>query len=185
MEIQECRKKCSKMVSSGLYFVSTFLCDLKQLRTAFQTGYTSITNIDFSRTVIEHMVEKHKSKPSLQWQQMNATGLDFPDETFDVVVAKATVDAILCGEGSSANIAKVCSEVSRVLKPKGVFFIVSFGVPDNRLNYLTKDDSYGWTVATHTVAKPTISASAFPSVEDPNGVHYIYVCSKGDCVEES
>lgn len=131
------------------------------------------------------MVEKHKNKPSLQWQQMNATGLDFPDETFDVVVAKATVDAILCGEGSSVNIAKVCAEVSRVLKPKGVFFIVSFGVPDNRLNYLTKDDLYGWTVATHTVAKPTVSASAFQNVEDPNGVHYIYVCSKGDCVQES
>lgn len=51
---------------------------------------------------------------------------------------QATVDAVLCGEGSTANVAKFCSEVSRVLKPTGVFFIVSYGVPDNRLNYLEK-----------------------------------------------
>jgi hypothetical protein len=46
---------------------------------------------------------------------------------------------VLCGEGSTANVAKFCSEVSRVLKPTGVFFIVSYGVPDNRLNYLEKE----------------------------------------------
>ena len=151
----------------------------------FLLGYTSITNVDFSRVVIDQMIEKHKDKPTLQWQQMNATALDFPDETFDVVIAKATVDAILCGEGSTANIAKLCSEVSRVLKPCGVFLIISFGVPDNRLNYLAKEDTYSWTVATHTVAKPSVSASAVPSAEDANGVHYIYVCSKGGSVENS
>ena len=141
--------------------------------------------MDFSRVVIDQMTEKHKDKPTLQWQQMNATALDFPDETFDVVIAKATVDAILCGEGSTANIAKLCSEVSRVLKPCGCFLIISFGVPDNRLNYLAKEDTYSWTVATHTVAKPSVSASAVPSAEDANGVHYIYVCSKGGSVENS
>lgn len=147
-------------------------------------GYTSITNIDISRVVIDHMEERYKDKPTLQWQQMNTTALDFPDETFDVVIAKATVDSILCGEGSTANIAKMCSEVSRVLKPMGCFFVVSYGVPDNRLNYLAKEDIYSWSVTTHTVAKPTVSASAVPSAEDANGVHYIYICSKGGSAEE-
>jgi EEF1A lysine methyltransferase 4 len=124
------------------------------------------------------MVEEHKDKPSLQWQQMNATALDFPDETFDVIIAKGTVDAILCGEGSTAK-------ASRVLKPNGCFFIVSFGVPDNRLHFLAKEDAYSWTVATHTVPKPTVSASAVPSTDDSGGVHYIYVCSKGGSAEES
>lgn len=134
--------------------------------------------------VIDRMVEEHKDKSSLQWQQMNATALDFPDETFDVIIAKGTVDAILCGEGSTANIAKLCSEASRVLKPNGCFFIVSFGVPDNRLHFLAKEEAYSWTVATHTVPKPTVSASAVPSTDDTGGVHYIYVCSKGGPAEE-
>ena len=150
----------------------------------FEDGYTSITNVDVSRVVIDQMVERYKDKPTLQWQQMNVTALDFPDETFDVVIAKATVDAILCGEGSTANIAKMCSEITRVLRPTGVFVIISYGVPDNRLNYIDKEDIYSWTVTTHTVAKPTVSAAAVPSAEDANGVHYVYVCSKGGSKEE-
>ena len=154
-----------------------FVCDL-------ETGYTSITNVDISRVVIDQMVERYKDKPTLQWQHMNVTQLDFPDETFDVVIAKATVDAILCGEGSTANIAKMCSEITRVLRPTGVFIIISYGVPDNRLNYMDKEDIYSWTVTTHTVPKPTVSAAAVPSAEDANGVHYVYVCSKGGSKEE-
>lgn len=150
----------------------------------FEDGYTNVTNIDVSRVVIDQMIERYKDKPTLQWQQMNVTALDFPDEMFDVVVAKATLDAVLCGEGSTANVAKFCSEVSRVLKPTGVFFIVSYGVPDNRLNYLEKEDVYSWSVTVHTVPKPTVSAAAVPSAEDANGVHYIYICSKGGAAEE-
>jgi len=45
------------------------------------------------------MIDRYKDKPTLQWQQMNVTSLEFPDETFDVVIAKATLDAVLCGEG--------------------------------------------------------------------------------------
>ena len=86
--------------------------------------------------------------------------------------------------GSTANVAKFCSEVSRVLKPTGCFFIVSYGVPDNRLNYLEKEDIYSWSVTVHTVPKPTVSAAAVPSAEDANGVHYIYICSKGGNAEE-
>jgi hypothetical protein len=85
---------------------------------------------------------------------------------------------VLCGEGSTANISKFCSEVSRVLSSTGVLFIVSYGVPDNRLNYLESDD-YAWTVTVHTVPKPTVSAAAVPDTKDANSVHYVYVCQKG------
>ena len=109
---------------------------------------------------------------------MNVCSLEFPDESFDAVIGKATMDAVLCGEGSTANIAKMCAEVSRVLNGSGVFFIVSYGVPDNRLNYLENDD-YAWTVTVHTVPKPTVSATAVPDTKDANSVHYVYVCQKG------
>ena len=95
---------------------------------------------------------RYKDKPALTYQQMNVCSLEFPDETFDAVVAKGTMDAILCGEGSTANVAKMCMEVSRVLRPNGVFFIVSYGVPENRLQYLEPED-YSWNVTFHTVPK--------------------------------
>ena len=131
-------ERVSSLYPSAL-IVAPFLSFFLSFTLYHPSGYNSVTNIDVSRVVIDQMIDRYKDKPTLQWQQMNVTALDFPDETFDVVVAKATMDAVLCGEGSTANVAKFCSEVSRVLKPTGCFFIVSYGVPDNRLNYLEKE----------------------------------------------
>lgn len=44
---------------------------------------------------------------------MNACALEYADEYFDVALDKGTLDSILCGEGSTANAAKMCSEASR------------------------------------------------------------------------
>merc|ERR1711988_558570 len=149
----------------------------------YEDGYQTLTNIDISRVVVDQMIEKYKDKSALTYQQMNVCSLEFPDEAFEAVIAKGPMDAILCGEGSTANVAKMCMEVSRVLKPNGVFFIVSYGVPDNRLQYLENED-YSWTVTVHTVPKPTVSATAVPDTKDANSVHYVYVCQKGGTAEE-
>jgi SAM-dependent methyltransferase len=145
----------------------------------YEDGYTSIANVDISKVCVDMMIEKHRDKTGLTWQQMNVCALDFPDETFDTVLDKSTIDSILCGEGSTANAAKYCSEVSRCLKPGGVFFIVSYGTPENRLSYL-ENDEYRWKVNVHTVAKPTVSATAVADSKDAAAVHYIYVCTKLD-----
>ena len=149
----------------------------------FEDGFANISNVDISRVVIDQMGDKYKDKPALTFQQMNVCSLEFPDESFDAVIVKGTMDAILCGEGSTANVAKMCMEVSRVLKPSGILFVVSYGVPDNRMQYLENED-YSWTVTTHTVPKPTVSATAVPDTKDANSVHYIYVCAKGGNAEE-
>ena len=83
----------------------------------YEDGYQTLTNVDISRVVVDQMIEKYKDKSALTYQQMNVCSLEFPDESFDAVVAKGLMDAILCGEGSTANVAKMCQEVSRVLKP--------------------------------------------------------------------
>lgn len=142
----------------------------------YEDDFTSIANIDISKVVIDQMTERHKDKSTLTWQVMNACHLDFPDETFDAIVDKGTIDSVLCGEGSTSNVSKMLSEFQRVLKPNGVVIMVSYGVPDNRLGYLESDD-YAWKVTTHTVAKPTVSASAVPGTDD-TPVHFIYVCVK-------
>ena len=116
----------------------------------FEDGFANISNVDISRVVIDQMGDKYKDKPALTFQQMNVCSLEFPDESFDAVIVKGTMDAILCGEGSTANVAKMCMEVSRVLKQSGILFVVSYGVPDNRMQYLENED-YSWTVTTHTV----------------------------------
>ncbi|CAM9341188.1 unnamed protein product [Chrysoparadoxa australica] len=106
----------------------------------YTEGYETITNIDISRVCIDQMQQLYQDKPALIWQQMNACALEFPDESFNAVIDKGTLDSVLCGEGSTANVAKLCMEVSRCLTPSGVYVIISYGIQENRLQYLENDD---------------------------------------------
>ncbi len=63
---------------------------------------------------------------------MNVLDMNFDSQSFDVVIDKATIDSILCSEGSSENAMKCVKEINRVMKNKGVFFSISYGIPDNR-----------------------------------------------------
>jgi len=142
-----------------------------------EDGYTTITNIDISKVCVEQMIKKTGDRAGFEWKWMDVTSLDFADEHFDSVVDKGTMDSLLCGEGSTANVSKMCAEVSRTLKPKGVFIVVSYGIPDNRLSYLEVKD-YGWTVSVKTVPKPTVSAASVPDTKDATSVHYVYIMQK-------
>lgn len=111
--------------------------------------------------------------------EMNVTDMQFSENTYDVVIDKGCMDSILCGEGSTNNVGKMCSEISRVLKDKGIYIVVTYGIPENRLSYLEKDD-YRWKVHVQTVPKPTISTTAQSDNKEASAVHYIYICKKGE-----
>jgi len=61
-------------------------------------------------------------------------GLD--SETFDVVVDKCLLDAVLCGEDSIRKALKMLREVNRVLKTGGTYLMFSYAAPKNRIFYL-------------------------------------------------
>lgn len=136
----------------------------------------------------------------LTWEVMDATRLTFPAGRFGGVVDKGTLDAILCGDESTANARRLCEHVARVLRPGGVYVVVSYGPPENRLGYL-EDAAFGWKVAHTAVAKPVISgdapvaggapppaaAAASPASgagsgnsppAAPQEQHHIYICRK-------
>merc|ERR1712137_623588 len=79
--------------------------------------------------VVKAMQEKYRDKPHMNYRQMDARQMDFNPESFNVVVDKAMLDSILCGEGSTHNAQKMLMEVSKVLKPDGVYVVVSHGHP--------------------------------------------------------
>ena len=54
----------------------------------WKDGYQSIVNIDISRVAIDHMESKYKENKALTFQQMNVCSLEFPNETFEAVIAK-------------------------------------------------------------------------------------------------
>jgi SAM-dependent methyltransferase len=140
-------------------------------------GFERIANVDISRTVIDAMAARHKDRRGVTWQVMNATQLAFGDAAFDAVVDKGTLDSLLCGDNSTANCAKYFGEVSRVLRPGGVFFCVSYGNPENRLQYM-ENDEYRWRVTVKTLPKPTVSAKGELDAADPTQNHFIYILQR-------
>lgn len=64
----------------------------------YSDGFRLITNIDYSPVVIENMRNRSPEARSMKWLVMDATNLEFSDGSFDVVIEKATLDALLVGE---------------------------------------------------------------------------------------
>lgn len=67
---------------------------------------------------------------------MDVRDLKYENNFFDLVIDKSTIDALLCGENSFLNVAIMIKEVQRVLKVGGVYMIISYGQPENRIFHL-------------------------------------------------
>eukprot|EP00658_Telonema_sp_P-2_P063756 TRINITY_DN5253_c0_g2_i2.p1 TRINITY_DN5253_c0_g2~~TRINITY_DN5253_c0_g2_i2.p1 ORF type:complete len:254 (-),score=62.85 TRINITY_DN5253_c0_g2_i2:404-1165(-) len=132
----------------------------------YDAGFHDITNTDYASSVITAMSERFgQSHPELVWMEADMTDMhQFQDATFNVVIDKAGMDAIMADEGSpwSPNhevvqaADRTCSEIRRLLAPGGVFVQVSFMQPHFRTKYLdrsadpavshTLGEPYGWDV---------------------------------------
>jgi SAM-dependent methyltransferase len=112
----------------------------------YDAGYHNVVNIDYSEPVIERMRQRHeKSRPGMEWLVMDMTRMDaFPDGSFDCVIDKAAMDAILVREGDVWNpdpsvvemAYAMCEHVARILRDGGLFLQISLAQPHFRKKYL-------------------------------------------------
>lgn len=100
----------------------------------FTAGYTQITSIDYSPTVIEDMQEKYTEFPTLLFEMKDVRTMDYPENSFDIVFDKGTLDSIACGDRSDIMVNRMLDSVYRVLVPGGIFFSVSYAPPKKRQN---------------------------------------------------
>ncbi|KAK7231813.1 methyltransferase [Aureococcus anophagefferens] len=138
--------------------------------------------VDISLVVVKQMLETYKDSglKGLKFIHGNACSLEFPDESFDGAIAKATMDVLMCGEGSTSNVYAMCHEVSRVLRPGGVFFVVSHD--PGYLQYLDPEQAnreFGWKVTMDQIPKPVMNPKN-PAVDEKGRplYHYVYICKK-------
>jgi SAM-dependent methyltransferase len=159
----------------------------------YDDGFHNVVNIDYSTQVIAKMQGKHSlARPGMQWLVMDMTKLSFDDDSFDVVIDKAALDALLSDEGDVWNpnqesiqaADQVCRSISRVLKSGGAFLQISLVQPHFRKKYLlgwyceenvdcsdnSYSDAYHWSFQVH-VAGDTGSSQNFFG-------HYLYVMTK-------
>lgn len=111
----------------------------------YDDGFHNIVNIDFSQVVIERMKELNQTiRSEMTWLEMDMCELTFENNIFDVIIDKASMDALLVDEGSVwdpnesviSSVDKMCQEMSRVLSPNGIFLQISFAQPHFRTKYL-------------------------------------------------
>ena len=69
----------------------------------YYDGYTNIVNIDYSPIIIEKMRRKHKHLVGMQYMLMDITRMTFDKNSFDVVMEKGTLDALLVDEKNLWN----------------------------------------------------------------------------------
>ncbi|GMT31125.1 hypothetical protein PFISCL1PPCAC_22422 [Pristionchus fissidentatus] len=136
----------------------------------YELGFTNIANVDFSETLI---ASRKKEYPEMEWICDDITTLSqITDSSYDVVLEKATIEALLVKEksvwspSSSAlrTLDAVWAAVSRVLVPQGIFLSISFTQPHFRVPALLR--SPAWNVQTDLFGE---------------FFHFfVYVCRKGE-----
>jgi len=136
----------------------------------YKDGYCNIYNIDISETVIQTMAERNKEMIAMTYEVMDCTDLKYATGFFDVVIDKSTIDALCCGPDPDLTVARMTKEVQRVLKPSGVYCIISYGNPENRLPHLKLP---------HLVMELQTLEMTKPEKDSKNvSTHYIYLCKK-------
>ena len=71
-------------------------------------------------------------------------------------------------------------EVQRVLKPKGLYFVVSYGRPENRTFHFERDH-LDFECKQYVLYPENCKGEE----EKANKSHFVYVCTKGEKADES
>ncbi|XP_028327969.1 EEF1A lysine methyltransferase 4 [Gouania willdenowi] len=122
-------------------------------RDMYNAGYHAITNIDYSSVCISTMRARHSDCPGMTWHQMDVCQLSFPNSSFDVVIEKATLDALMVDEKTPWKISsqtasfihQALTEISRCLKTGGRFISVTFAQPFFRKRLYARTE-YSWSI---------------------------------------
>ena len=138
----------------------------------YDDGYHNIVNIDISHNVIKYMKERNKQRPKMTFCQMDVRDIKLESNSVDLAIDKSTIDALLCGEDSFTNVAKMIKEVQRVLKVGGYYMIISYGNPESRVFHL-KRKFLNFEITIFTIKK---------DYENDDGLgeknNYVYLCKK-------
>ena len=135
----------------------------------YDEGYTHNYNIDICQNVIEFMKTRNKDRKGLHFDVMDASDMAYKDETFDLVIDKSTIDAILCGDHCFMLVAKMLKEISRVLKIGGYYIIISYGNPETRMVHLERDH-LAFEIQIYTIKRQ--------DDDEQEKTHYVYICKK-------
>jgi hypothetical protein len=83
---------------------------------------------------------------------MDVRDMKYDDGAFDLAIDKSTIDALLCGDRSFLNVTIMTKEIQRILKVGGIYMIISYGQPENRVFHLEREH-LSFDISIYTIKK--------------------------------
>lgn len=158
----------SKYIHEGAQVLSIGCGNSPMSAEILKDGAGKVFNVDFSHVVIEQMKTTHENEPNLQWDEAEVTRLPYDDATFDFIFDKGTMDSLISTCPTTKDVHVMVEEISRVLKPGGVFAEISYGTPNTRTPFL-KPSNLNWAIT---------ETCEVEKITEPGTFHYIYIAKK-------
>jgi len=140
---------------------------------AYDDGIQDVTCTDIDAGVIEEMRKFNQDlRPQMKYMQSDVRKMrGIPSKSFDIVVDKSTMDALLCA--GKAMTTRASGEIHRILKDAGLYLCISFAHPDQMVEAIawTGQASCQWQIQVLS-CEPE-----FGGVDECQNV-YMYVCRK-------
>ena len=91
----------------------------------YDAGFQAISNTDFDESIVTEMRERNECRSGMDWQTMDMRSLTFDDASYDVVIDKGALDALMSGPESRLDADAMMASIARVLKPGGFYLCVT------------------------------------------------------------
>eukprot|EP01119_Soliformovum_irregulare_P002748 TRINITY_DN13002_c0_g1_i1.p1 TRINITY_DN13002_c0_g1~~TRINITY_DN13002_c0_g1_i1.p1 ORF type:complete len:221 (+),score=38.61 TRINITY_DN13002_c0_g1_i1:31-693(+) len=114
----------------------------------WQDDLGNIVNVDYSPSGIDYMMKRFESlqgsgsftpkDTTCKYLTMDATNLEFDDQTFDYVFEKSLLDAMLCDSSGEATFLEFLRQSRRILKSTGRHICITHSPPSERIHLFTK-----------------------------------------------
>ena len=104
-----------------------------------------VTCLDYSSVCMQNLEKAHSSVcPNLDFVVGDATELPqvFENNSFDVVIDKGLIDALMCSEGWDKPVSDVLDGIGSILSKNGILMLVSFKLSDSTKEFLESSSTH-------------------------------------------
>uniref|UniRef100_A0A0D3FUY4 Methyltransferase type 11 domain-containing protein n=1 Tax=Oryza barthii TaxID=65489 RepID=A0A0D3FUY4_9ORYZ len=150
----------------------------------YDAGFRRVTNVDFSRVLVADMLRRHaRARPEMRWRVMDMTDMQFTDGSFDVILDKGGLDALMEPEAGTKLGMKYLNEAKRVLKSGGKFACLTLA-ESHVLALLLSEFRFGWDMSIQAIGNES-SKSAFQTFMVVMANDVIHSLEKENTIRES